>query len=94
MKEDHILKSPEESLIPFLPNKDHKENIVEVMTKDGLGELHLLREANDRYFITFYKPNQSAFKNERIWQSGTLRTPLEVDRAWSNCWTGPEKIFP
>ena len=88
-----VIRSSEESLGRFLPEKNFEVNTVNVQTGDGFGKLRILRESEESFYLSFYKPGQSS-KDTPVWQSGPLPNLAEIDRAWFHCWNGPEKFLP
>ncbi len=89
VKINHIITKPTESLKNHLPQKDQSLNTVRVQTKDGIGELHIFREHQNEYFLSFYKVGKSTHHLELVWQSRAISSPNAVDTTWLACWNRP-----
>jgi hypothetical protein len=86
----HILSSPTESLKEYIPDKDHGANSIKVQTQNGIGTLHIIRDNEASYHLTFYKPNIS----KAFWGSSTIPNFEAVDETWLLCWTRPGGFLP
>lgn len=90
MNFSHILSTPEESLNSYIPDKDHGANSIKVQTQKGIGVLHIIRDSETSYHLSFYKPNES----KAFWGSSTIPTLEAVDGIWSQCWIRPGGFLP
>ena len=69
----------------YLPDKNHRVNIVKVQTKNGVGTLHIMSEDAESYFLSFYNPNES----KAFWKSPLLPNLEAINGVWFLCWTQP-----
>jgi len=90
MNFSHIISSPAESLKGYIPDKDHGANSVKVQTQNGIGMLHIIRDNETSYHLSFYKPNES----KAFWGSSTISNSEAVDGIWLLCWTRPGGFLP
>jgi hypothetical protein len=86
----HVLSSPEESLKSYIPDRDHGANSIKVQTRTGIGVLHIIRDSEISYRLSFYRPNES----KAFWGSPTIPEIEAVDGIWLLCWSRPGGFLP
>jgi hypothetical protein len=90
MNFNHIISSSTESLKEYIPDKDQAANSIKVQTQNGVGRLHIIRDNETSYHLTFYRPNES----KACWGSSTIPNPESVDGVWLLCWARPGGFLP
>jgi|WetSurMetagenome_2_1015567.scaffolds.fasta_scaffold17110_3 hypothetical protein len=86
----HIITSSAESLKEYIPDTDHGANSIKVQTHNGIGVLHIIRDHDTSYHLSYYKPNES----RAFWGSSTITDSEAVDVIWLQCWARPGGFLP